>query len=214
MPAAVTNPVPQFNFMVTMMDSSVNGLFGDFSPTTGGQLLGAVASLAVSFVTGGFSECTGLDVEMEIESYHQGGRNDTLHKFFKSPRYGNIVLKRGVTFNGDLWDWHHSVVQKPGKPVRKSGVIILMDRGGPNVTGQGLPALDRIPVAAWMFRRALPERVQGPQLNAKGNEMAIETLEMSHEGLFRVSLSMIPGQLFGPALQGAAALAAIAPAAG
>ena len=64
---------------------------------------------------------------------------------------------------------------------------------GNPVAGAGLPLIDRTPVAMWMFHRGLPERVKGPQLNAKGNEVAIETLEISHEGLQRMSLSMIPG---------------------
>ncbi len=205
MPAGLAQPVPQINFMVTMMDASPAGLFGAASASLGGQLAGALASTALSFVVGGFSEVSGLDAEMEVETYHQGGDNATLRKFFKGPRYANITLKRGVTFNGDLWDWHRSVVEAPHAPVRKNGIIVLLDRNGPTDTGLGIPGLDRTPVAAWMFRRALPERVQGPQLNAKGKELAIESIEMTHEGLFRVSLSMIPGGLFGAALTGAAA---------
>ena len=57
----------------------------------------------------------------------------------------------------------------------------------------GLPGLDRLPVAIWFFRNALPEKLQGPGLNAKNNEIAIETLELTHEGLYRFGPSMIPG---------------------
>jgi phage tail-like protein len=83
--------------------------------------------------------------------------------------------------------------------VRKNGFILLTDRGagisslagGP--TPLGLPGLDKLPIAIWYFRNALPEKLQGPGLNAKSNEIAIETLELAHEGLYRIGPSMIPG---------------------
>ena len=63
--------------------------------------------------------------------------------------------------------------------------------GGP--TSLGLPGVDRLPVAAWFFSNGLPEKLQGPALNAKGNEIAVETLEIAHERLVRVGPSLIPG---------------------
>ena len=72
---------------------------------------------------------------------------------------------------------------------RGSGVTALS--GGP--TSLGLPGLDKLPVAIWFFRNSLPEKIQGPGLNAKSNEIAIETLELAHEGLYRLGPSMVPG---------------------
>jgi phage tail-like protein len=83
--------------------------------------------------------------------------------------------------------------------VRKNGIVLLTDRGGgataltDGPTALGLPGLDKLPVAVWFFRNALPEKLQGPSLNAKSNEIAIETLELAHEGLYRMGPSMIPG---------------------
>jgi hypothetical protein len=61
------------------------------------------------------------------------------------------------------------------------------------VPALGLPGFDRLPVAVWYFRNALPEKLQGPALNAKSNEIAIETLEVVHEGLYRFGPGTIPG---------------------
>ena len=91
-------------------------------------------------------------------------------------------------------------------PKRKNGFILLTDRGtgvsaafgGP--TSLGLPLLDKLPIAVWFFQNGLPEKLQGPGLNAKTNEIAIETLEIAHEGLVRLGPAMIPG--VGDALAG------------
>ena len=188
---SVVQPAPAFNFMVTFMD--VEGP----EQSALGAAASAALSVGASILFGGFSEVTGLNAETEVESYQEGGRNRAPHRFVKSARFPNIVLKRGVTPNPDLWDWHHQVVSFGARQIRKSGLIILLDRGGPNVTqgklGFSIPGLDRMPLAAWSFSRAIPERLTGPSLNAKTNELAIESLELSHEGLTRVSPATLPG---------------------
>lgn len=195
---SLVNPVPNFNFFVTLSDAEGPGTFG--GPGAGGAL-GTVASNLLSgainavgqFLLGAFSECEGLDAELEIETYREGGRNDSPHRFVTAGRYQNLVLRRGVMTNTDIWDWHEQVLRGGAQQLRKNGLILLMDRGGPGLTGAGIPGLDRIPVAGWVFRHGLPERLRGPRLDAKGNEIAIEAVEISHEGLQRVSLAMIPG---------------------
>jgi phage tail-like protein len=187
------NPVPVFNFNVFMMDAKPLSSFGL------SDLAGAGVSLAKSIVFGGFSEVSGLNAEIEMEEYREGGNNTGPHKFIKWGRYPNVVFKRGVTMNPDIWDWYYTVLYKSSNPVRKNGFILLTDRGagisslagGP--TPLGLPGLDKLPIAIWYFRNALPEKLQGPGLNAKSNEIAIETLELAHEGLYRIGPSMIPG---------------------
>jgi phage tail-like protein len=189
------NPVPVFNFTVVLMD---------VPPPSGTSSLasaavGAVASVAKALLTGTFSEVSGLNAEMETEEYREGGRNTGPHKFAKWGKYPNLVFKRGVTFNTDLWDWHYQTLYGGGPLPRKNGVVVLTDRGGGasslvgGPTPLGLPGIDRLPVAVWFFTNGVPERLQGPGLNAKGNEIAIETLEIAHEGLVRVGPGMIPG---------------------
>lgn len=193
MTVGLIQPVPNFNFTITMWDVPVD-------PVTDKNALGAtltsVASAALDLlgttIFGAFAEAQGIDSDLEIETYQEGGLNTQPHRFFKHTKYQNLVLKKGVTSNAAIWDWHNQIVSNK-KKVRKSGVLVLYERGGLNLVGAGLPGLDRMPAAIWMFNNGLPERVHGPSLNAKGNEIAIETLEISHEGLQRVSPSMIPG---------------------
>jgi phage tail-like protein len=77
--------------------------------------------------------------------------------------------------------------------IRKSGLVILFDRNGPRAGNPELGGLTRIPVAAWMFHRGLPEKLVSSNLDARGNTVAIETLEIGHERLQRISLGAIPG---------------------
>lgn len=181
----LVQPATNFNFMITMWDVT-GSLFGS-------SALGAVASAAVNVVSqailGAFSEVQGLNSEFEIETYQEGGRNDSPHRFVKYAKFDNLTLKRGVTFNTDLADWWAQVSTGKQQMVRKDGMILLHDRNGIGALG----AIGRVPIAAWKFKNALPQKLDGPTLNAKGNEIAIETLELSHEGIQRVSPSLLPG---------------------
>lgn len=191
---SLVNPVPNFNFFVTLSDAEGPGTFGDSTlATVGSTLLSGAINAVGQFLLGAFSECEGLDAELEIETYREGGANGSPHRFVTAGRFQNLILRRGIMTNTDIWDWHEQVLRGSAPQLRKNGLILLMDRGGPGLTGVGIPGLDRIPVAGWVFKHGLPERLRGPRLNAKGNEIAIEALEISHEGLQRVSLSMIPG---------------------
>jgi phage tail-like protein len=194
MPTPLVQPAPSFNFMISMWDVQGPTVFGIDTANPAVAAAGALLNLGAQFLLGGFAECEGLNAELEIETYQEGGRNASPHRFFKTTRYGNLTLQRGTTFNTDIWDWHHQVATAQAtKRIRKSGIVVLFDRGGPNLLGADLPGLDRLPVATWFFHNALPERLQGPRLNAKSNELAIERLELSHEGVERVSLALIPG---------------------
>ncbi len=189
----LSNPVPAFDFNVLMMDAKPDSSFGLT------DLVGAGVGLLKSALFGSFAEASGLNAEIETEEYREGGNNTGPHKFVKWGKYPNLVFKRGVTLNTDIWDWYYATLYKAGNPVRKNGFVVLTDRGSgiTSLTGGpsplGLPGLDRLPVGVWYFRNALPERLQGPTLNAKSNEIAIETLELAHEGLYRFGPSMIPG---------------------
>jgi phage tail-like protein len=184
----IPGPVPAFNFYVALYDAPKPGVLG---------ALATVAQAVSSEVLMGFAEVNGLNAETEIEEFREGGRNTGPHKFVKWGKYPNLVLKRGVTFSGALWDWHYESLYGDGDPPRKNGIIILTDRGGvisgaPDIPVP-LPLVDRTPVAAWSFTNGLPEKLQGPALNAKSNEVAIESLEIAHQGLIRLSAAQIPG---------------------
>lgn len=100
--------------------------------------------------------------------YRTGGDPLTVHKLSGLTKYANIVLKRGLTRDASLWNWRREIVN--GKPDRRNGSVVLLDE-----TGQQ--------VLRWNFVRGWPARWEGPALNARANEVAIETLEIAHEGL-------------------------------
>jgi phage tail-like protein len=182
---AFIQPALNFNFVVALWNVEAS-LFGS-------SALGMAAQVAASLLMGGFSEVQGLNAEFDIETYDEGGRADGPHRFVKRTKFPNLVFRSGVSFSPGIWDWYREIAQGSGPRTRKSGLIILMDRGGFGLESAGPGGLGRIPIAAWTFTNAYPEKLQGPTLNARGNEVAIETLELSHEGIERVSPTMIPG---------------------
>jgi phage tail-like protein len=170
-------PVPGFNFHVT---------FADQGPPPPGPSGFVQTATAVAITAASFSDVSGLEAELEVEEYRQGGDNFAPLRFAKWGRYPAITFKRGVTHNSELWDWSNQVLQGGAPPVRKSGMIILLDRSAAH------PAFERTPVAVWMFKNGLPTRLRGPELNAKSGEIAIESLEITHEGLMRLGAATIP----------------------
>src|SRR5215813_3056555 len=88
---------------------------------------------------GGFSECSGLQVETEYFDYREGGQNDFIHRFAGPTKYPPLVLKHGLTQIDGLWGWHQEVVK--GTIERKNGTIYLLDKQG-------------IPVMWWDFKVA------------------------------------------------------------
>ena len=115
----------------------------------------------------GFSECSGFGSEVEVIEYREGGDKVTAaRKLPGRVRYPDITLKWGVTDSRELYDWHRAVLQ--GQIQRKSGAIILLDdSGSSNVR--------------WVFTEAWPSKWEGPDLCAKGNDVAIETLVITCE---------------------------------
>jgi phage tail-like protein len=117
-----------------------------------------------------FSEVSGLDSETVVIEYRTGSEPNSVRKLPGLTKYPNIVLKRGITQDAELWNWRQRVVD--GDVDRRNGSIILQDDSGQ----------DQV---RWNFRNGWPCKLQGPHLNAHGNDVAIETLEISHEGLER-----------------------------
>jgi phage tail-like protein len=118
----------------------------------------------------GFSECNGLQLETEIQDYNEGGLNSVLRRFPTRTKQSNIVLKRGIV-DRMLWDWYYSLTQ--GDVVLKNGSVLVRDPSGANV------------IMEWQFRQAFPSKWVGPDLNASQNSVAVETLELCHQGLER-----------------------------
>ena len=197
MPDPLIQPALSFNFWVLLWEVQGPGLFGLQPNSAAARIAIGAASGIVSAISqalfGAFSDCTGLNANVDIETYQEGGNNTGALKFPKGGKYDNLILKRGVTPRTSLWDWHAQVISGSDPVLRKSGLVILFDRGGPGVDQASAAGLLRIPLAAWYVDNAFPEKVTGPQLDAKSNTVAVESVELAHEGLQRVSLSMIPG---------------------
>jgi phage tail-like protein len=115
-----------------------------------------------------FRECSGLEAETEVLSYEEGGVNDHPHKLPGRTKFPNVSLKRGMTDSKALWEWYSKVID--GKIERKNVSIVLYDQQGSEVK-------------RWSFERAYPTKWVGPGIKSDENAVAIETLEMVHEGM-------------------------------
>jgi phage tail-like protein len=121
---------------------------------------------------GAFHEVGGLESTIDVIEHSEGGAGTTPHKLAGQTKYANITLKWGMTVDLELYDWHRTVVN--GALDRRNGSVVLLDRRG-------------LEVARWNFVRAWPTKYTGPSLSAEASDVAIETLELVHEGLERVS---------------------------
>ncbi len=119
-------------------------------------------------INASFSEVSGLEVAIDPIDYRTGSEENRVRKLQGMKKYTNITLKRGMT--GDLEFWLWVVDGMNGLARRVDGSISLLDEG-------------RQPVVIWKFKRAWPCKWTGPGLNAKNNEIALESLEICHEGL-------------------------------
>lgn len=155
------DPVLNHNFVVSLIDTS------SVLATIGSAALSALLDVAV----GGFSECGGLDITMKTEDYKEGGNNGGMLRFASRVEWGAITLKKGLGSGSTLWDWHYGFAVGKGK--RRDGVIVLMNSL-------------HVPNNIWYFRRGLPTKYSGPALNASQNSVAVEGLEIAHEGLWQV----------------------------
>jgi len=148
------DPLRGYNFAVALVDSTTS-------------ILAVLASITRS-LAGGFSECSGLEATLEVEDYREGGRNDTVLKFPTRVTWSSIRLRRGMALTDELWQWHNGFVQ--GLGARRDGIVVLQNDL-------------HIPVKGWAFTRGLPVKWTGPSLDAAQSRVAIEELDIAHEGL-------------------------------
>jgi phage tail-like protein len=118
----------------------------------------------------GFHECNGINSSIDVIEHNEGGTVTPI-KIPGLTKFGEITLKWGKADDTDLYDWHMQVATG-GQTIRKNGSIVVLDRAGNEVS-------------RWNFIRAWPSKWNGPDFNAEGNDVAIETLVLTHEGLSR-----------------------------
>jgi phage tail-like protein len=116
----------------------------------------------------GFSECSGLTTETDPIEYRNGNEDITVRKLPGLKKFSNITFKRGYTDSKELWNWRKLVMD--GKTKRQSGSVVLLNEA-------------RTEALRWNFREGWPRKWEGPTMNAKNNEVAIETLEICVESI-------------------------------
>jgi phage tail-like protein len=151
-----------FRFLVTLTTSPGAG------PGSGGAQL----------ADGAFQECGGLELEADVREYLEGGRNDGVIRRVGRVKLQPLVLKRGMfsaapgqPVNAELWAWLQDMVA--GRSVRRIDGTISVNAARNQEN----------PLATWRFERGLPSRINGPALNARSGEIAIEEIHIVHEGL-------------------------------
>ena len=119
---------------------------------------------------GGFAECSGFGSNVEVIEYREGCEAATVRMLPGKVSYPDITLKWGVTDSRELYDWHLAAVN--GQIQRKNGSIVLQNDAGQEQI-------------RWNFFSAWPSKYDGPDFNAKGNDVSVDTLTVSCERVER-----------------------------
>lgn len=118
----------------------------------------------------GFSEVSGLTQEFDPIEYRDGASPEfTKVKMPGLRKYSNITMKRGIApADNEFFDWLNST--QMNVPERRDLTIKLLNE-------------QHAPVMTWKVKNAWPLKVEGPSLKSDGNEVAIESIELAHEGI-------------------------------
>ena len=116
-----------------------------------------------------FAECTGLGTSVEVVELHEAG-NPMPRKTPGRSHVNDITLRRAITQSSELQQWHRKILG--GVPERRNGSVTLFDNA-------------LAPVARWNFTQAFPRSWDGPHLNSTSNDIAMETIVLSCEGIER-----------------------------
>jgi len=122
---------------------------------------------------GGFSEVTGLGVEITMAEYRNGNdRENHVRKIPNINKVPDVTLKRGIISSKEWWDWINEIRKTGWVAQKKSVTIVLRDEAGENE------------VCKWTLQNVSPVKYTGPSLNAKGGtDAAMEELVLSAEGI-------------------------------
>ena len=126
-------------------------------------------------IQAGFSQCTLPDTTTQVVEYREGADvAGTARKLAGATQYGNLTLQWGTTTDSiNIFEWRQQVVDGDIDGARRQIAVLLLDE-------------ERNPGARWEFRDAWPVKYDAPDLNATANEVAIESIEIAHEGMNRV----------------------------
>jgi phage tail-like protein len=125
--------------------------------------------VTIEGVSASFSEVVLPTAEINVIEYREGAdRDNQSRKLPGLTKYTNLVLRRGITGSLELWQWFAAT--RNGEVQRRKVTITLLRE-------------DREPVMTWKLSNCLPVKFTGPAFNARGNEVAIEEVELAVEGL-------------------------------
>jgi phage tail-like protein len=131
--------------------------------------------LEIDQITQGyFSEVNIGDTSTDPIDYREGIDPTHVRKLSGLTKYGNISLKWGVTDSVELYEWHKAVVAAGAMDNRKTVKIVVIDEAGADK-------------ASFLVSEAWPTKYDPSDLNAKGNEVFIELLELVNEGIERTA---------------------------
>lgn len=126
--------------------------------------------------SGSFSECSGIEANMQPKSINEGGRNyGQVHRIGRTS-FGTVVLKRGVTTTPHMWQWFE-LVSQGSYAYRLDAEVSLLDIGAPSPDASG--------IMIWTMHNAIPTKFKAADFNAKASDVGIEELHFVHEGLGR-----------------------------
>lgn len=115
-----------------------------------------------------FTEAEGLQIEVDVTEYEEGGNNGFVHRLPGRVRVSNLTLKRGLVQSNQLYKWQTEIAQ--GKVTRRNVSVVMYDPAGTEVI-------------RWNLIKAYPVRWIGPSFRVNEQVAAIETLELAHAGL-------------------------------
>jgi len=153
------------------------------SNTMGTTLTGARLELFPTFkfhveigstIKAAFTECSGLEMKVDVKEYEEGGTNGFVHVFPGRTRYSHVTLKRGFIMTNELYLWFKQIEDclRLGSKFEFKQVSIIL--WSPNL---GFPEM------RWNLDRAFPVKWVGPALKTDEASIAIETLELAHHGI-------------------------------
>ena len=125
-------------------------------------------------ITGYFTEVTGLGSTTEVAEHQIVGKNGQ-QVFRKVPgrlTWDDMVFKRGITTNMDIWTWRKQVEDGDVNGARKNGSVMMYNQAGEEV-------------ARWNFESAWPSKVTGPAPKTDSNDLVVEELTIVHEYIKR-----------------------------
>lgn len=126
-----------------------------------------------SILVASFKECSGLNGEIQVETFREGGLNDYEHKLPGLAKYGNLTLKSGVASAMDFWKWFYKTTM--GTIERKQVSVILYNHGRDDgKLGEGM---------RWNLLNAFPVKWEGPTFSASDTSVVVQTLELAHHGI-------------------------------